>query len=110
MLVSAQRLLVFGPIRGLLYGGSDYAKHADNEILKLAMIETKEALEKLDEILDTPYLDVFIRPARFKFGLGEEPGFDKPEDTQAYKEILRILVFKKEFIYWIHNGQLSMQK
>ena len=35
----------FGPIRGLLYGGSDYAKHADNEILKLAMIETKEALE-----------------------------------------------------------------
>ena len=25
----------FGPIRGLLYGGSDYAKHSDNEILSL---------------------------------------------------------------------------
>ena len=47
----------FGPVRGLLYGGSDYAKYSDNEILKLAMIETKEALDKLDEILDTPNLD-----------------------------------------------------
>ena len=54
----------FGPIRASIYGGSDYAKHADNEILKLAMIETKEALEKLDEILDTPNLDgIYIGPA-----------------------------------------------
>ena len=42
----------FGPIRGIIYGGPDYVKHADKEILKLAMIETKEALEKLDEILE----------------------------------------------------------
>ena len=41
----------FGPIRANIYGGADYSKHADSEILKLAMIETKEALEKLDEIL-----------------------------------------------------------
>ena len=33
---------VFGPIRASIYGGDDYAKNADNEILKLAMIETKE--------------------------------------------------------------------
>jgi len=25
----------FGPIRGLLYGGPDYAKHADNEIIEI---------------------------------------------------------------------------
>ena len=38
--------------------------HANEEILKLAMIETKEALEKLDEILDTPNLDgIYIGPA-----------------------------------------------
>ena len=44
--------------------GADYAEQADNEILKLAMIETKEALEKLDEILDTPNLDgIYIGPA-----------------------------------------------
>ena len=27
----------FGPVRGLIYGGSDYAKHANDEMLKLAM-------------------------------------------------------------------------
>ena len=87
----------FGPIRGLLYGGSDYAKHADNEILKLAMIETKEALEKLDEILDTPNLDgIYIGPADLSLAVGEEPGFDRPESTTAYKEILRILEAAKK--------------
>ena len=97
----------FGPIRGLLYGGSDYAIHADEEILKLAMIETKEALEKLDEILDTPNLDgIYIGPADLSLALGEEPGFDRPESTKAYSEILRILEHaKKNNIFaGIHNG------
>ena len=54
----------YGPIRGLLYGGSDYPEKADDEILKLAMIETKEALENLDEILSTKGLDgVYIGPS-----------------------------------------------
>ena len=78
----------FGPIRGLLYGGADYSKHADFEILKLAMIETKEALEKLDEILDTPNLDgIYIGPADLSLAIGEEPGFDKEENTKAFNEI-----------------------
>ena len=97
----------FGPIRGLIYGGDDYAKHADNEILKLAMIETKEALEKLDEILDTPNLDgIYIGPADLSLAVGEEPGFDKPENTKAYKEILRILdaAKKRNLLAGIHNG------
>jgi len=97
----------FGPIRASIYGGSDYAKHADDEILKLAMIETKEALEKLDEILDTPHLDgVYIGPADLSLAVGEEPGFDKPEDTKAYKEILRILeaAKKRNLLTGLHNG------
>ena len=91
----------FGPIRASIYGGPDYAKHADNEILKLAMIETKEALEKLDEILDTPNLDgIYIGPADLSLAVGEEPGFDKPENTKAYKEILKNFrsCKKKKFI------------
>jgi len=97
----------FGPIRASIYGGSDYAKHADNEILKLAMIETKEALEKLDEILDTPNLDgVYVGPADLSLAVNEEPGFDKPENTIAYKEILRILeaTKKRNLLAGIHNG------
>ena len=103
----------FGPIRGLLYGGSDYAKHADNEILKLAMIETKESLEKLDEILDTPNLDgIYIGPADLSLALDEEPGFDKPESTKAYKEITRILAAakKRNLFSGIHNGSVEYAK
>ena len=103
----------FGPVRGLLYGGSDYAKHSDNEILKLAMIETKEALEKLDEILDTPNLDgIYIGPADLSLSIGEQPGFDKPENTAAYKEIERILeaAKKRGLLAGIHNGTAEYAK
>ena len=97
----------FGPIRATIYGGNDYAKNANDEILKLAMIETKEALNKLDEILDTPNLDgIYIGPADLSLAIGEEPGFDKAENTDAYKEILRILesAKKRNLITGIHNG------
>ena len=100
----------FGPIRGLLYGGSDYAKHADDEILKLAMIETKEALEKLNEILDTQNLDgIYIGPADLSLAVGEEPGFDREEGSVAYKEILRILeaAKKRNLLAGIHNGSVE---
>jgi 4-hydroxy-2-oxoheptanedioate aldolase len=53
----------FGPARGLLYGGADYPQHACQEILTLAMIETREGLANLDAILATDGLDgVFIGP------------------------------------------------
>ncbi|MDA8822652.1 aldolase/citrate lyase family protein [Candidatus Pelagibacter bacterium] len=97
----------FGPIRAKIYGGSDYHEQADNEILKLAMIETKEALEKLDEILDTPNLDgIYIGPADLSLSVGEEPGFDKPENSKTYKEILRILeaAKKRNLLTGIHNS------
>ena len=97
----------FGPIRGLIYGGADYAKHADNEMLKFAMIETKEALEKLDEIMSVKGLDgIYIGPADLSFSLNEEPGFDRPENTKAYSEILKILEHaKKNNIFaGIHNA------
>ena len=97
----------FGPIRASIYGGDDYAKHADSEILKLAMIETKEALEKLDEILDTPNLDgIYIGPADLSLSVGEEPGFDKPDYSKAFSEISRVLeaAKKRNLLAGIHNG------
>ncbi len=97
----------FGPVRGLIYGGSDYAKYANDEMLKFAMIETVESLNKLDEIMSTPGLDgIYIGPADLSLAIGEEPGFDKAENTKAYSEILKILEHaKKNNIYaGIHNG------
>ncbi|MCT4717189.1 aldolase/citrate lyase family protein [Enterobacteriaceae bacterium H18W14] len=53
----------FGPARALLYGGKDYPRYANDEILTLAMIETREGLKNLDAILATDGLDgVFIGP------------------------------------------------
>lgn len=100
----------FGPIRATIYGGINYANNANEEILKLAMIETKEALEKLDEILDTPNLDgIYIGPADLSLAVGEEPGFDKPDNTKAYKEILRILeaAKKRNLLAGLHNGTVE---
>ena len=98
----------FGPIRASIYGGGDYVKHADQEILKLAMIETKEALEKLDEILDTPNLDgIYIGPADLSLAIGQKPSFDKPEGDPVYDVIMRILEHakKNKIIAGIQNGQ-----
>ena len=97
----------FGPVRGLIYGGSDYAKHADQEMLKFAMIETKESLDKLDEIMSVKGIDgVYIGPADLSLAIGEEPGFDKQENTKAYSQILRILEHakKNKIFAGIHNG------
>ena len=97
----------FGPVRGLIYGGGDYANHANEEMLKIAMIETKESLEKLDEIMSTPGLDgIYIGPADLSLSIGETPGFDRPESTKVYSEILKILEHaKKNNIFaGIHNA------
>ena len=64
----------FGPARGLLYGGSDYAAHADDELLAFAMIETPQAMANLDEIAAVPGLDgLFIGPADLSLALGVSP-------------------------------------
>ena len=96
----------FGPIRGLLYGGADYGKHANDEILKFAMIETKEALSNLDEIMSTKGLDgIYIGPADLSLAVGSEPSFDIPDTSPVFKVILDILEHAKKhnIIPGIHN-------
>ena len=96
----------FGPVRGLLYGGSDYARYADDEILKFAMIETKEALDNLDNIMSTPGLNgIYVGPADLSLALGEQPSFDKPENDKVYSVIMKILEYakKNKIIPGIHN-------
>jgi 4-hydroxy-2-oxoheptanedioate aldolase len=103
----------FGPIRGLLYGGADYGKYANDEILKFAMIETKEALDKLDEIMSTPGLDgIYIGPADLSLAIGAEPSFDKPEGDKVYDTIMKILEHakKNKVIPGIHNGTAAYAK
>jgi 4-hydroxy-2-oxoheptanedioate aldolase len=64
----------FGPARGVLYGGADYFKHADHEILALAMIETPEGLANVDAIAAVPGLDgLFVGPSDLSLALGVPP-------------------------------------
>lgn len=70
----------FGPIRALLYAGADYPSHANDEILVIAMIETREALNNLDDIAATPGIDaLYIGPADLSNSLGCTPKFDQEE-------------------------------
>ena len=64
----------YGPARGMLYGGPDYAAHADDELLAFAMIETAEGLANLDAIAAVPGLDgLFIGPSDLSIALGVAP-------------------------------------
>ena len=71
-----------GPVRAMHYGGANYFDEANDEILVMAMIETKEGIENLDEICATPGLDaVYIGPADLSFALGLPPRPDNPDPT-----------------------------
>ncbi len=73
-----------GAARGTLYGGSDYAEHANAEIACVVMIETAEALENLDAILSTPGVDAaYVGPSDLAYALGIEPTGDSAHPRHA---------------------------
>lgn len=81
----------FGPARALLYGGKDYPSYANDEILTLAMIETREGLQNLHAILATPGLDgVFIGPNDLSLTLTGSASAESqhPEMLAAIEQVL----------------------
>ena len=81
----------YGPMRAPLYAGRDYFAHADDTVLCVPMIETKEAVENLDEILAVPGIDaVYVGPADLSVSLGLAPASDHDERVFA-EAIDRIL-------------------
>jgi len=80
----------FGPVRALLYGGADYPQHANDTVVAFAMIETKQALDNLDEILSVEGLDaIYIGPSDLSLSMGCKPVFDDvdPPVAQAIAHI-----------------------
>lgn len=95
-----------GPIRATLYGGADYQPKANETIVVFAMIETRQALDNLDDILSVPGLDaVYIGPADLSLALGCTPQFDDVEPPVA-AAIDHILARAKAHgvVAGIHNG------
>jgi len=96
----------FGPIRASLHAGSDYATKADETIVRFAMIETRQALDSLDDIMSVDGLDaVYIGPADLSLALGCAPAFDK-EEPEVLEAIDLIAAKAREhgLIAGIHNG------
>jgi len=96
----------FGPIRAFLYAGQDYPERANETIVVFAMIETREGLDNLDEILSVPGLDaIYIGPSDLSLALGCKPTFDNV-DTPVAEAIAHIAAKCKEHrvVAGIHNG------
>ena len=82
----------YGPYRAALYGGDDYAAYADDTVVTIAMIETREALDNLDGILGVTGLDaVFVGPSDLGQSLGYGPGVDR-EEPEVVEAIHRVQV------------------
>jgi len=62
-----------GPFRASFVNGADYVKHANDEVLVFAMIETETAISNLPEILKVEGLDgVYVGPSDLGLSMGEE--------------------------------------
>ena len=86
----------FGPIRALLYAGADYATHANDTVLSLAMIETRDGLDNLEEIAAVEGLDGFyVGPSDLSLALGCTPKLDQ-EEAPVVEAIDRIARVAKE--------------
>jgi 4-hydroxy-2-oxoheptanedioate aldolase len=80
-----------GPIRASLYGGADYHAKANDIVVAFGMIETREAIDNLDQILSVKGLDaIYVGPSDLSISHGYPPGGDKPDEwmMQALKKVL----------------------
>ena len=94
----------FGPTRVSFYAGADYGQHANDTVIALAMIETAQAVENLDAILDTPGLDgVYVGPADLSQSMGYKERVDlKHPDLVAMLDQILAGCSRRGLIAGIH--------
>src|SRR5690348_12579585 len=96
-----------GPIRAAAYGeASSYQDVANDEILVMPMIETQEALDNLDAILDVPGISgIYVGPSDLGFSLGMKPMLDReePEIFPIYQKLIDA-TRKRGLFAGIHNS------
>src|SRR5262245_1700937 len=82
-----------GPIRAAMYGvAGTYQTTANDETLVIPMIETRQAVDGIDEILDVPGIDaIYIGPSDLAFSYGRTPKLDndEPEVLAIYDKLLK---------------------
>jgi 4-hydroxy-2-oxoheptanedioate aldolase len=82
----------FGPaLASTTYGGG-YAGTANRDVACIPMIETRAAMEHLDEILAVPGIDaVYVGPADLSFSYGLPPSLDNA-DEPVFRDALAAVV------------------
>ena len=76
----------FGPYRASQYG-ADYWQKANEEILLFAMVETRQAVNNLEEILSVKGINgVYVGPSDLSLSMGKPPTLD-PTDKEVLTAI-----------------------
>jgi 4-hydroxy-2-oxoheptanedioate aldolase len=102
----------YGPGRAVLYAGPDYFVNANRTVLCICMIETREAVDKAEEIISTPGIDaVYIGPSDLSVSLGLPPSYDHdaPEFSSAIEKVVA-LCQKYGVIAGAHCGTTDVAK
>lgn len=94
-----------GPIRANLYAGPGYVAAANDHIVTMAMIETRSALDHLDEILSVDHLDgIYVGPADLSISLGYPPRLDSEErEVVAAIDLIVARAREKKIFAGIHT-------
>lgn len=102
-----------GPNRAVQYGGADYWQGANDEVLMLAMIETRAGLKNLEAILSVKGLDgVYVGPSDLSLAMGKPPTLD-PSDAEVIAAIETIakVTRSKGMIAGVHtDGPATAKK
>lgn len=110
----------FGPLRAMMVSGSKYLSEANINIAKIVMIETKQALENLNDILSVEGVDgIYIGPNDLGISLGAPLSVDtknklrsneipvSEETENAISKILKV-ASEKNLITGIHSSSPEM--
>ena len=99
-----------GPIRAAMYGeASSYQTIANDEVLVIPMIETQEAIDNIDAILDVPGISgIYVGPSDLGFSLGMMPILDReePKILGIYEMLLKATK-KRGMFAGLHNGSAA---
>ncbi len=102
----------YGPLRTAVVNGPDYYATANESVAAIPMIETVQALDNLDEILDVDGIDaVYVGPADLSLTLGLPPAAD--HDDPAFDDALGRIVdgcTQRGIVAGIHANPGIVQK
>jgi 4-hydroxy-2-oxoheptanedioate aldolase len=96
-----------GPIRAAAYGAaSPYQSIANDEVMVIPMIETQEAIDNVDAILDVPGISgIYIGPSDLGLSLGLKPSLDReePQIITIYEKLVTA-TRRRGLFAGIHNA------